>query len=238
MDQESNYSICEICAEKKEMIQLNTCSHSFCSDCITHHITTKLNENAKLISCLGYNCAGTLDLDSIRPWISSELAVSWEEMLCKSMIPESEMYYCPFSDCSVMMVDDSNGKETITQAECPLCHRLFCVQCRVPFHVGIECDEFLKLDKDERGLGDLMVRELAAKNKWRRCPNCRFYVEKKEGCLHITCRCGFQFCYACGANWSTNHGDGRRPKPQVIALPKLIRVPFQGRFASPVSLST
>ncbi|KAM2993604.1 hypothetical protein FF2_045682 [Malus domestica] len=46
-----------------------------------------------------------------------------------------------------------------------------------------------------------MVLELAKKNKWRRCPTCKFIVEKNEGCLHITCRCGYEFCYACGKYW-------------------------------------
>ncbi|CAL8999751.1 unnamed protein product [Prunus brigantina] len=26
-------------------------------------------------------------------------------------------------------------------------------------------------------------------------------VELDSGCYHITCRCGHQFCYTCGAEW-------------------------------------
>ena len=33
-----------------------------------------------------------------------------------------------------------------------------------------------------------MPRELAREKKWRRCLQCKFYVEKTEGCLHITSR--------------------------------------------------
>jgi hypothetical protein len=30
-------------------------------------------------------------------------------------------------------------------------------------------------------------------------------VEKTSGCDHMTCRCGYQFCYICGGKWSSNH---------------------------------
>ncbi|KAL8502155.1 hypothetical protein ACS0TY_021315 [Phlomoides rotata] len=59
---------------------------------------------------------------------------------------------------------------------------------------------------DERERGDLMLHDLAKEKKWQRCPNCKFYVDKMEGCLHMTCRCQFQFCYACGEAWSSTHG--------------------------------
>lgn len=31
------------------------------------------------------------------------------------------------------------------------------------------------------------------------CPNCRNAVERNGGCDHMSCRCGKQFCYKCGA---------------------------------------
>ena len=32
----------------------------------------------------------------------------------------------------------------------------------------------------------------------KRCPNCEIHIEKRGGCNLMTCRCGNQFCYACG----------------------------------------
>lgn len=34
--------------------------------------------------------------------------------------------------------------------------------------------------------------------KFKQCPFCRFWVEKTEGCDHMRCRCGKEFCYKCG----------------------------------------
>ncbi|KAL2126895.1 hypothetical protein VTI74DRAFT_11650 [Chaetomium olivicolor] len=48
-----------------------------------------------------------------------------------------------------------------------------------------------------------VVREMG----WKSCPSCRRWVEKTEGCNHITCLCGCEFCYRCGqAPWD-DHGE-------------------------------
>ena len=49
-------------------------------------------------------------------------------------------FYCPYKDCSAMLVDD--GGELVTASECPNCRRLFCAQCRVSWHASIECRDF------------------------------------------------------------------------------------------------
>ncbi|CAL5361688.1 unnamed protein product [Camellia sinensis] len=209
---ESSHGFCEICVEKKEadeMFRIDTCSHSFCSDCISKHVAMKIQDHITVVSCPTWDCSGVLQLDDCRPRMSSDVIERWDEVLCESMIPASEKFYCPFKDCSFMLVND-NGEEVIRECECPKCHRLFCAKCYVPWHSGIECEEFQRLNEDERGREDLMVRELAKSSSWMRCPHCKFYVEKTDGCLHMTCRCGFQFCYACGETWSQTHG-GCRP---------------------------
>ncbi|KAI4842474.1 hypothetical protein E4T44_03791 [Aureobasidium sp. EXF-8845] len=47
--------------------------------------------------------------------------------------------------------------------------------------------------------------ELAATEGWQRCYNtkCHRVVALTIGCNHITCVCGAQFCYVCGARWRT-----------------------------------
>ncbi|KAI3985260.1 hypothetical protein MKX01_039505 [Papaver californicum] len=62
-------------------------------------------------------------------------------------------------------------------------------------------DKFQHKGRDE----DMLLIQLAEKNKWRKCPGCKYYVERTRGCMHITCRCGSEFCYGCGANWSDTH---------------------------------
>ncbi|GJR83195.1 zinc finger, C6HC-type containing protein [Tanacetum coccineum] len=92
----------------------------------------------------------------------------------------SEKFYCLFKDCSALLVDD--GGEAVTSSECPHCNRLFCAQCKVSWHSGMDCKEYQSLiKKGEISLSDNMLMDLAKNKKWKRCPNCTFYVEKTTG---------------------------------------------------------
>ncbi|GJW85476.1 reverse transcriptase domain-containing protein [Tanacetum coccineum] len=92
-----------------------------------------------------------------------------------------------FKDCSALLVDD--GGEAVTSSECPHCNRLFCAQCKVSWHLGMDCKEYQSLiKKGEITRSDNMLMDLAKNKKWKRCPKCNFYVERTTGCEHIACR--------------------------------------------------
>ncbi|KAJ0763885.1 putative transcription factor C2H2 family [Helianthus annuus] len=201
--------VCKICLEKHESWQMftnSTCSHSFCYDCTAKHATTQIQSKHKTIACPGINCNSTLDSNMLRLIIPRETLIKWDEFLCESLIPESQKLYCPFTDCSVLLINDdtSNG---VTKINCPVCQRSFCKVCRVPWHSELSCKEFGKLKGKNV---DEMAVALAKKKKWKKCPNCNYFVEKAEGCVHITCRCKYEFCYTCGAKWSHSHYGCKR----------------------------
>ncbi|OVA06917.1 zinc finger protein [Macleaya cordata] len=203
---ESSKSFCGICMEgipKDEMFMNTKCSHTFCSDCVSKHIAAKIQENNITVRCLQLKCKETLEPHMCRTIIPKQVFDRWGDAISESLILASQKIYCPFKDCSALLVNE--GDEVIREAECPLCFRLFCAQCKVPWHSEIKCEDFQKLNKNERAQEDIMFMKLAKNKNWKRCPNCKIYVEKKDGCWHITCRCKFEFCYDCGSSWSTIH---------------------------------
>ncbi|KAI3852328.1 hypothetical protein MKW92_007511 [Papaver armeniacum] len=196
---EDNF-VCEICVEKKKMneaFKIKGCSHSFCSECMVRYVASKIQENVISIGCPEMNCQGVLEPEFCRSILPPEVYDRWGKALCESLILAPQKFYCPFKDCSALLVDDGEGG--ILESECPHCNRLFCAQCKVPWHSGIICADFQKLNVDERGNEDIMLMKTAKKNQWQRCPKCKFYVERTSGCLFIKCRCGHAFCYNCGA---------------------------------------
>ncbi|GAV83682.1 LOW QUALITY PROTEIN: IBR domain-containing protein, partial [Cephalotus follicularis] len=207
---ESSFCFCDICVERKDsdqMFKTDGCVHSYCSDCVSRHVAAKMQDSVTIITCPALDCKAVLERDTCGPVISKEVFDQWNDVLCEELISASK-FYCPFKDCSAMLVNDSEG-EVIMESECSFCHRMFCAQCQVPWHPGVECEEYQRLNEDERGIDDLMVRDLAKEKKWSRCPNCKFYVGRTKHflyCISSGSRCNFQFCYGCESEWSENHG--------------------------------
>ncbi|PIN13541.1 hypothetical protein CDL12_13838 [Handroanthus impetiginosus] len=193
--------MCEICADEKpgtDLFRVLGCDHSYCSECVGKYVASKLQENIITIDCPVSCCNGFLEPYHCHSILPKQVFDRWGDALCESVILASEKFYCPYKDCSALLIDDGDRNDVIVETECPECKRFFCVQCKVPWHYGIDCLEFQKL-AGERSEEDIMLMNLANSNKWMRCSKCKFYVEKSEGCLFMKCRCGHSFCYNCGA---------------------------------------
>ncbi|XP_031499694.1 E3 ubiquitin-protein ligase RSL1-like isoform X2 [Nymphaea colorata] len=199
--------LCNICMERKPLnrsFRPDCCTHLFCSDCVVVHIATKIRENVCTIRCMESGCTSVIELKSCLGILTAEVSDRWAALLSESLIQPADKYYCPFKDCSALLWNDTAEKQAIKEAECPHCHRLFCAQCKVGWHAGIDCREYRRMVSWERS-DDAVMKNLANTKKWRRCSKCQVYVEKISGCLQITCRCGFIFCYNCGSAWSPQH---------------------------------
>ncbi|GKB70734.1 zinc finger, C6HC-type containing protein [Tanacetum coccineum] len=123
--------------------------------------------------------------EACRLIVPKEILERWEDTLCESLILGAEKFYCPFKDCSAMLVND--GGEAVTSSECPHCYRLFCAQCKVAWHSEMSCSDFQRWKKGEIDQSDAMMMGLAKNKKWKKCPRCSYYVELASGCLHIRC---------------------------------------------------
>jgi len=164
------------------------CAHAFCGGCLAGYVGAKIQDRIADVRCPEERCGGVLDPELCQDILPREVFERWGAALCESMLLGAKRTYCPFKDCSAMMLVDDDGSD-VAESECPSCRRLFCARCNVaPWHAGVTCTEYRKLRKGDRGVEDMMLLEMAKGKKWKRCPNCEFFVEKRDGCLHITCR--------------------------------------------------
>jgi hypothetical protein len=85
---------------------------------------------------------------------------------------------------------------------CTACSFATCIHHKLPWHEGETCDEF---DCNDTAIERLEEAELSAKllakDQSKICPSCGQGVTKQEGCDHLTCRCGENWCFECLASW-------------------------------------
>ena len=74
----------------------------------------------------------------------------------------------------------------------------------LPLLQGMSCRQFQALPPELRSVEDAAMLRMARDKSWKRCPasGCGHLVERTEGCNHMHCRCGCDFCYQCGAAYS------------------------------------
>ncbi|ESQ39983.1 hypothetical protein EUTSA_v10000966mg [Eutrema salsugineum] len=192
---------CEICVESKpltESFSINGCSHSYCNDCVSKYIAAKLQDNILSIDCPVSGCSGRLEPEQCRVILPRQVFDRWGDALCEAVVMRSKRFYCPYKDCSALVFLDESEGEKMKESECPHCNRMVCVACGTKWHLEVTCEEFQKLAENEREREDILLKKMAESQKWRRCPSCKFYIEKSQGCLYMKCRCGLAFCYNCG----------------------------------------
>ncbi|XP_031483857.1 E3 ubiquitin-protein ligase RSL1-like [Nymphaea colorata] len=206
--------VCGICMEPKaisESFRNPSCSHRFCTDCTRQHLTVRIQENASRVRCPESGCKAEIDPEWCQGMVPGQVFERWSAVLSESAISAENRVYCPYGDCSAPM--EVEGRSVIVQAECPHCNRLFCAKCKTPWHAGSDCEEYRLGDS---GTNDILLKKLAKEKMWARCPKCKFYVEKVDGCPHITCRCSFQFCYQCGSAWDQAHLACRAREQHIL----------------------
>ncbi|GLT37282.1 hypothetical protein SLA2020_116110 [Shorea laevis] len=227
---------CVICFEDtdvEQMFSVDGCLHRYCFSCIKQHVEVKLL-NMSVPKCPHEGCKSELGVESCKKFLPPMMIEMLKERIKEASIPVTEKVYCPYPRCSVLMSRSEISEEYAKYAfvgsdrsgarRCIKCHGLFCINCKVPWHNGMTCSDY-KISNPNLTAEDLKLNSLATKNKWRQCGKCNNMIEHTEGCWHMTCICGHEFCYNCGAErknnrptcscpawdvrriWFDNHGD-------------------------------
>ncbi|XP_031484778.1 E3 ubiquitin-protein ligase RSL1-like [Nymphaea colorata] len=201
---------CSICLEDKDILQIfsvDGCSHRFCFSCMQQHVDVKLHQGL-LPTCPHLGCKSKLTVENCRKFLSPKLLETLSRRVEEASIPETDKLYCPYEKCSALMsrkemlkpeqASSSHGTRNGSGfRRCIKCQLPFCIYCKVPWHAKLSCQQY----KLSHPVEDVKLQSLANKNLWRQCVKCNHMIELAEGCYHMTCRCGYEFCYTCGAEY-------------------------------------
>ncbi|KAH8161208.1 hypothetical protein CIB48_g7052 [Xylaria polymorpha] len=168
---------------------VRTPCHNYCHPCFRRLIASACqNEQHWPPKC----CLNNIPENTIFANVDKAQRTEYRERAREWNVPMADRIYCSQPGCSLLI----QPEYIILSQDLARCTdgHYTCITCRNPQHEGSICPQ----DKD-------MVRtnELAEEEGWKRCYGCHAYVEHREACQHMTCRCGAEFCYVCGARWRT-----------------------------------
>ncbi|KAI4305374.1 hypothetical protein L6164_028744 [Bauhinia variegata] len=202
---------CAICLEDNDVshiFSVDGCQHRYCFSCMKQHVEVKLL-HGMVPKCPHEKCNSDLVIDSCRKFLTHKLIETMQNRIKEASIPVSEKIYCPYPRCSALMSKTElleyaknmfGDSEQSRPKKCIKCHGLFCLSCKVPWHSGQTCRDYKMLNPNPPA-EDVKLKSLASRSLWRQCVKCNHMIELAEGCYHMTCRCGYEFCYNCGAEW-------------------------------------
>ncbi|KAF2971561.1 hypothetical protein GQX73_g1960 [Xylaria multiplex] len=163
--------------------------HNYCVPCFRRLVVSACqNEQHWPPKC----CLNNIPDSTIRAGVDKLQWLEYRERAIEWNCPVADRIYCSQQECSQFIRPEYiiPGRAV---ARCSDGHHT-CIICRNEQHG----DEVCPQDEDM-----IRTNALAEAAGWKRCNACRAYVEHSDGCQHMTCRCGAQFCYVCGARWRT-----------------------------------
>ena len=194
VDNECNVCFEEIGENEKNFNAL-PCGHICCTQCWLNYLKTLITE-AKVdhIKCVEHKCSEIISEDFILKHIQDDKKLLDKYKKFKkraNIINDKNKRQCPSPDCDSFL----EKSKTTKYVKCENGHE-YCFECLKPPHGKLKCDllmekEFSKWKKHKRV---------------KRCPKCKIYTEKNEGCNHMTCvNCKYQWCWLCEEKYTYDH---------------------------------
>ncbi|KDR80943.1 hypothetical protein GALMADRAFT_241502 [Galerina marginata CBS 339.88] len=185
---------CPICTDEASNPERLGCGHAYCTGCLRHFLTSAANARNFPLVCMGNDatCRMPLSIPLIRRFVPPQVFRSLVEAAFLSYLDHhpQELKYCPTPDCK-QVYRHRTDQATL---QCPSCFSTICSSCDEEAHEGMTCHE-RKLSKD--GEQERLNEQLAMNNGYKKCPQCKVWIEKTAGCNHMNCICGAHICWRC-----------------------------------------
>lgn len=182
------------------------CGHSFCTSCLRENISHEVLEKRRacvFAECPQTDCNALITSREFNLFCNEQaLALYNEYVLLRCILEFPSIKTCTASGCD-RFVECAGGARTI---QCDCGHR-FCWKCEQEPHRPASCEAMRRWLEREKEWGGKNRGEDWIDLNTRACPACKRRLYRYDGCNHMTCTCGHEFCWLCLADWRS-HGSG------------------------------
>ena len=191
---------CMLCMSEDAVVKFSSCRHNqavLCKPClertVDHHFTERRKTDLRTLLCFMCKQPATED-DMVRLLDKRLLDRYW--MLKTREVCEADPSFvsCCKGTCTSGSFHEGGKDQPIFT--CTECGTRQCFSCRVPYHEGVTCKRFRRLQRERD--------RLAIPGDVRECPRCHIAIGKEHDheCDKMFCApCMFTFCFICRVDY-------------------------------------
>jgi ariadne-1 len=206
---------CKICMDpipKAELLPLENCGDVLHKACMAQYLNVLINDRKFPLVCPLPECRREINVTDITERLEPADFARFTEFSFNDFVQTNmqDMTCCPTPNCSYVF----SKQCPITMFVCPSCEHVYCLECKCSYHKGESCEQYQRHRVDESN--EQAFIEYARGAKFKQCARCTFWVERIEGCPHMRCRCGYEFCYLCGGKYLKCACQAGAQRPGVV----------------------
>ena len=212
-----NINNCEICflyIVDGQRFSLK-CKHIFCLDCTIYYLEEGIrNGNVINIGCPSKDCTEIFTEERLKLLVSEENFHKYKKFLNREKIKnDPDLLLCPIADCEGYVkiseqeredkiIENLGNIQSINKQKKYICtnRHNFCSKCKKIWHDISSCEDDIDVLDFSTNTGKIL----------KKCPKCKVWTEKDEGCNHMHCRlCLYDWCWVCQNHCAQLHFTDR-----------------------------
>ncbi len=187
---------CQIpyCEPDTKIVQLD-CGHSFCEDCLTGYLGSKIDDGLLCLEskCMNTSCKQTIGISIFLQYLPKDKLLIFLKIIFNRISSVNSKIF--WHDCGTLIL---NSEKNVCK-----CGDKICFRCKSQDHYPCPCDLYKNWKSIEKSTD---ATEIWLQACTKECPKCKSRIQKNAGCQHMTCKkCNFHFCWICLQDWSI-HG--------------------------------
>lgn len=173
---------------------------TICEGCLASYLQEQIRGKCDILNlpCLctsGSKCPVKLGFAHVRKYALKEIFEQYDDLLSRRLLEsQDEFIWCSAKGCGSGQLHASQDLHPIVR--CYACSARTCFTHGCTWHQGRTCAQY---DQDAGQSEEVALLQLLenSSSTIKKCPQCHQGIQKNDGCDHMTCRCGHQFCWLC-----------------------------------------